>query len=78
MCIVDKMNLLIICFFQYSATRLIWGLMKCAFSLNSTPVMTDVFGRWIKGFSKHDKQLVLVGVATMFWMTWRCRGDIIF
>ena len=53
--------------------------MKCAFDLNFTPnCLTDCLGRWTRLFPKHDKKLVLVGVATMFWTIWRCRNDIMF
>lgn len=66
-------------FFQCSASKLVWSLMKCAFGLNSTcDNFQDCLGRWIRSFSKNDKILVLVGIAAMFWMIWKCRNNIIF
>ena len=51
--------------------------MKGTFALNSTCVnLSEYFGKWIKGFPKLDRQLVLVGVAAMFWMIWRCCNGI--
>lgn len=53
--------------------------MRCAFDLNSIPdCLTDCLGRWIRLFPKHDKKLVVVGAAAMFWTIWRCRNDSIF
>lgn len=66
-------------FFQCSAARLVWSLLKCAFDLNSTPInLDDCFSRWIKTFPKQDKILVLVGVSAMFWSLWKCRNDMCF
>lgn len=66
-------------FFRCPATRLIRSLMNLFFHLNSTRNnVTGCFSRWIRFFSKSDKQLVLVRVSAMFWTIWRKCNDIIF
>jgi hypothetical protein len=66
-------------FFQCSAARLIWSLVKCAFDLRSIPNdLDDCLNVWLKTFQKSDKRLTLVGVSAMFWSIWKCRNDIIF
>lgn len=66
-------------FFHYSFARIIWSLFKCAFDLRKIPKNLDgCFGRWIRSFPKENKKLVLVGVAALFWTTWKCRNNIAF
>lgn len=66
-------------FFQCSVANLVWSLLKCTFSLNSTlTALNDCFGIWIGSFLKNEKKLVLVGVSVVFWSIWRCNNDVIF
>lgn len=46
-------------FFQCLVAELIWSFLKCAIDLQSTHAsLFDCFGRWIKDFPKHHRQLV--------------------
>lgn len=66
-------------FFDCSAARLVWSLIKCAFDLRRCPTdLDDFLGRWLKSFKNPEKGMVLVGSAAIFWALWKCRNDIIF
>lgn len=66
-------------FFQCSVIKLIWCLFQCAFDLRTIPEnLNECFGRWLKSFSKDNKQLVLVGFSAILWTIWRCQNDVVF
>jgi hypothetical protein len=37
-----------------------------------------MFGRWLNGVNKDDKQKIRIGVSAICWAIWRTRNDIIF
>jgi two-component response regulator (ARR-B family) len=37
-----------------------------------------MFGRWLNGVRKDDKQKIRIGVSAICWAVWRTRNDIIF
>ena len=66
-------------FFECSAARLVWGLIKCALDLRTTPInLNDYLGRWLKTFKKPEKKLVLLGSPAIFRALWKYKNDIIF
>jgi two-component response regulator (ARR-B family) len=39
--------------------------------------VTNMFGRWLNGVSKNDKQKIRIGVSAICWAVWRTR-DLVF
>jgi hypothetical protein len=40
--------------------------------------MDDLFGPWLRSFSKKQRNLVLVGAAAFCWAVWISRNDLMF
>jgi hypothetical protein len=55
-----------------------WRALLTAFGLSIPRDMEHVAGNWLMGFSKHDKSLIMTGVAAMLWALWLSRNEVVF
>jgi hypothetical protein len=65
-------------FFECHYARFIWRALLTAFGLPIPRDMEHVAGNWLMGFSKHNKSLIMTGVAAMLWAVWRSRNEVVF
>jgi hypothetical protein len=56
--------------------KLAWQVIICAFQLVRPPDnVDDLFGRWIKSFSKNQRNLILCGVAALCWIICKTKNN---
>jgi hypothetical protein len=67
-------HLFILCPFA----QIIWRLIYYTFNITSPSNITNMFGRWLSGVDKTNKQRIRIGVAAVCWSIWNHRNDIIF
>jgi hypothetical protein len=50
------------------------------FSYNIPPPsnVTNMFGNWLNGVNKKDKEHIHIGVSAICWSIWTSRNDIVF
>jgi hypothetical protein len=65
-------------FFDYPMTKLVWGMLSLTFGIRMSSDVGNLFGPWLRSFSKKQRNRVLVGVAAFCWAIWISRNDIVF
>jgi len=65
-------------FLDCSFARMAWATVYMAWGLRQPTSISNMFGSWLNGISKHHKSLIMVGVAAMCWSIWLCRNDAVF
>jgi hypothetical protein len=65
-------------FFDCPMARLLWGILCLTFGIRMPRDVGNLFGPWLRSFSKKQRNLVLVGVAAFCWAIWISRNDIVF
>jgi hypothetical protein len=58
--------------------KLMWGILCLTFGIRMPSDAGNLFGPWLRSFSKKQGNLVLVGVAAFCWAIWINRNDIVF
>jgi hypothetical protein len=49
-----------------------------AFGVTKPANIANLFGPWLKSFSRKQRALVLIGVATFCWALWISRNEMVF
>jgi hypothetical protein len=65
-------------FFDCPLAKLMWGILCFTFGVKIPSDVENLFGPWLRSFSKKQRNLVLVGVAAFSWAVWISRNDILF
>jgi hypothetical protein len=65
-------------FFDCTMDRLMWGLVCFTFGVKIPLDVGHLFDPWIRSFSKKQRNLVLVGLASFCWALWISRNDLVF
>jgi hypothetical protein len=40
--------------------------------------VTNMFGNWLNGVDKKNKNNVRIGICSLIWAIWDCRSDVVF
>jgi len=54
-------------FLDCSFARMAWATVYMAWGLRQPTSISNMFGSWLNGISKHHKSLIMVGAAAMCW-----------
>ena len=69
---------LIIYFLHARLQKKIWRIVYFAFNTPPPTNVTNMFGNWLNGVPKSDKDRIHIGVSALCWSIWLTRNDIIF
>jgi hypothetical protein len=58
--------------------RLIWRVVFAAYNIPPPSNITNLFGNWLNGTDKTNKDRIHIGVSALCWSIWNCKNDIIF
>jgi hypothetical protein len=65
-------------FINFPFAKIIWRMMYLTYNIPPPANITNMFGRWLNGVRKDDKQKTWIGVSALCWAIWRSRNNIIF
>jgi hypothetical protein len=61
--------------FQCPLARYMWNVVSCALGVSCQfKNVEECLFVWLKQFSGHKKQMMLVGVAAVMWSSWKARN----
>jgi hypothetical protein len=58
--------------------RIIWRMIFFAYNIPPPTNITNMFGNWLNGVPKNDKNKIRIGVSAICWSIWRTRDNFIF
>jgi hypothetical protein len=58
--------------------RIIWRIIYCTFNIPPPANITNMFGNWLNGVTKWDKNRIRIGISAVCWSIWTSRNDLIF
>jgi hypothetical protein len=64
--------------FDCPMARLLWGIVCVTFGITKPVDMGHLLGPWLRSFSNNQRNLVLIGVAALYWALWITRKDLVF
>ena len=64
--------------FQCSVARSIWSAIQIASTLRPPCSVANIFGDWLHGIDKRDRNIIRVGALAVIWSLWLCRNDKVF
>ncbi|CAL4918480.1 unnamed protein product [Urochloa decumbens] len=65
-------------FFECHLAKSIWNTISIAFNVRIPVSFADLFGDWLRCWTKNNRRLVCVGLSAMCWAIWLSRNDIVF
>ena len=65
-------------FFDCPFTKVLWRIVHLAFNITPPKNTTNLFGNWLTGVNKKDKEHIRVGVCVLLWAIWHVRNNFIF
>jgi hypothetical protein len=65
-------------FFYCHFAKFLWRVVQTTFNIVNPTSVAHVFNGWANGLWKQVKSLLLVGVATLCWVLWTSRNDMMF
>jgi hypothetical protein len=77
-CFCDSMETINHLFVYCPFVKIIWRMMYLTYNIPPPANITNMFGRWLNGVRKEDKQKIRIGVSALCWAIWRTRNDMIF
>jgi hypothetical protein len=57
---------------------IIWRMIYFAYNIPPPTSINNMFGNWLYGVPKKDKNKIRIGISAICWTIWRTRNDIIF
>ena len=58
--------------------KIVWRIVFCAFNILPPTNVTNMFGNWLNGVPKTDKDRIRIGVSALCWSIWITRNDMVF
>jgi hypothetical protein len=58
--------------------KIIWRMIYLTYNLPPPANVTNMFGNWLNGVNKKDKERIRIGISAVCWSIWTTRNDIIF
>jgi hypothetical protein len=55
-----------------------WCAINVAFGVTKPANTANLFGPWLRSFSRKQRALVLIGVAVFCWALWLGRNEMVF
>lgn len=77
-CFCDAQETVEHLFISCPFAKLIWRTVNFTYDLPPPTNITNMFGNWLNGVDKFNKDRIRIGVSALCWSIWRCRNDIIF
>jgi hypothetical protein len=77
-CFCDSIETVNHLFIECPFTKILWRMMYLAYNIPPPANITNMFGRWLNGVRKENKQKIRIGMSALCWAVWRTRNDIIF
>jgi hypothetical protein len=65
-------------FFHCPFAKLIWRTIQFTFNIPPPANVTNMFGNWLNGVDKKNKNNVRIGICSLMWAIWNCRNDVVF
>ena len=65
-------------FLDYHYARMVWRMVYLPTGLTQPRSIRHMFGSWLSNQNNKSRNLIWVGVASLYWAIWRTRNDIIF
>jgi hypothetical protein len=59
-------------------TKIVWRVIYFAYNIPAPSNITNMFGKWLNGVSKHGKARIRIGISALCWSIWTCRNDMVF
>jgi hypothetical protein len=75
---VILLKLLIIVLLAALLQNIIWRMVYLSYSIPPPANITNMFGKWLNGVRKNDKENFRIGISALCWSIWRTRNDIVF
>jgi hypothetical protein len=57
---------------------IIWRMIYFAYNIPPPTSITNMFGNWLYGVPKKDKNKIRIGISAICWTIWNTRNDMIF
>jgi hypothetical protein len=58
--------------------QMIWRIIYLSYNIPPPSNVTNMFGNWLNGVAKTDKQKIRFGVSAICWSIWTSRNDLVF
>jgi hypothetical protein len=58
--------------------KIVWRMIYFTFGIHPPANITNMFGNWLNGVHKLDKNRIRIGISAVCWSIWTNRNDIIF
>jgi fructose-specific phosphotransferase system IIC component len=65
-------------FFHCPFAKLIWRTIQFTFNIPPLANVTNMFGNWLNGVDKKNKNNVRIGICSLMLAIWNCRNDVVF
>jgi hypothetical protein len=66
-CFCDSIETVNHLFIECPFTKILWRMMYLAYNIPPPANITNMFGRWLNGVRKEDKQKIRIGVSALCW-----------
>jgi hypothetical protein len=77
-CFCDEHETIQHLFFDCPWARLLWNAISISFNVSFPTSCENLFGTWLRGFEKKQRNMVLLGVAAFRWALWLSRNEVVF
>jgi hypothetical protein len=58
--------------------KIVWRMIYFTFGIHPPANITNMFGNWLNGVHKLDKNRIRIGISAVCWSIWTNQNDIIF
>lgn len=77
-CFCDSAETVNHLFLSCPFAKIIWRMVYIAYNIPPPTNITNMFGNWLNGVQKIDKDRIRIGVSALCWSIWITRNDIVF
>jgi hypothetical protein len=77
-CFCDNNETIDHLFLSCPFAKLIWRMVYFAYNIPPPANITNMFGNWLNGVKKNDKEHIRIGISAICWSIWTSRNDIVF
>ena len=65
-------------FFNCQMACLLWRIISITFGLSKPNSVVHLFGTWLQGLKRRQKNIMFPGLCALLWAVWLSRNDIVF
>jgi hypothetical protein len=77
-CFCDSMESVEHLFLSCPFAQIIWRMTYFSFNIPPPTNVNNMFGRWLNGVDKTNKNGIRIGVSALCWSIWNCRNNFVF